>query len=316
MKVIVTAAALLLAGAAQGQTPPAQPAPAPPASNLTRDLNSGPPAPAVYLAPAPVAVAEPEAVPVTSAAPAVPTPRATPAPPLAAITTPTPGSAPNSAPTPTTAPPARVVAPTPVLPPSAPFTLPPGGMPPRITPIPTTPTPQPRMVPITPPGSALPTPTPPPSVPFTPPGSASAPAPTVPLEAVVAPPPPPAAPAVTVLDSAARAALPFTADLPPGFELVTGRPGPDFRIYTIRRGPQSFVMVYAGPASQFPIYSGQMVEAGGRASILSTEDGVRHAVEHLFQRAATPREIHVWTMSLDGADRDLAEQIAQSVDVR
>jgi hypothetical protein len=121
---------------------------------------------------------------------------------------------------------------------------------------------------------------------------------------------------MTVLDSAARAVLPFTADLPPGFEIVTGRPGPDFRIYTIRRGTQSFVMVYAGPASQFPIYSGQMVEAAGRASILSTEDGVRHAVEHLFQRTATPREVHVWTMSLDGADRDLAEQIAQSIDVR
>lgn len=121
---------------------------------------------------------------------------------------------------------------------------------------------------------------------------------------------------MTVLDSAARAALPFTADLPPGFEIVTGRPGPDFRIFTIRRGTQSFVMVYAGPASQFPIYSGQMVEAAGRASILSTEDGVRHAVEHLFQRTGAPREIHVWTMSLDGTDRDLAEQIAQSVDVR
>jgi len=132
----------------------------------------------------------------------------------------------------------------------------------------------------------------------------------------VEPPPPPPAPAVTVLDSAARAALPFTADLPPGFEIITGRPGPDFRIYTIRRDGQSFVMIYAGPASQFPIYSGQMVEAAGRASILSTEDGVRHAVEHLFQRTATPREVHVWTMSLDGADRDLAEQIAQSVDVR
>ncbi|MFO0412301.1 MAG: hypothetical protein ACK51B_05480 [bacterium] len=142
------------------------------------------------------------------------------------------------------------------------------------------------------------------------------PAPTVPLEVVVATPPPPAAPAVTVLDSAARAALPFTADLPPGFEIVTGRPGPDFRIYTIRRGARSFVMVYAGPSSQFPIYSGQMVEAAGRASILATEDGVRHAVEHLFQRTAAPREIHVWTMSLDGADRDLAEQIAQSIDVR
>ena len=119
-----------------------------------------------------------------------------------------------------------------------------------------------------------------------------------------------------VLDSAARAALPFTAELPAGFEIVTGRPGPDFRIYTIRRGGQSFVMVYTGPASQFPIYSGQMVEAGGRASILATGDGARRAVEHLFQRPTPPAEIHIWTMSLDGADRDLAEQIAQSVDVR
>jgi hypothetical protein len=121
---------------------------------------------------------------------------------------------------------------------------------------------------------------------------------------------------VTVLDAAARAALPFTADLPAGFEIVTGRPGPDFRIYTIRRGERSFVMVYAGPASQFPIYSGQMLEVGGRASIVATEDGVRHAMEHLFQRPDAPREIHVWTMSLDGADRALAEQIAQSVDIR
>ncbi|NJC41600.1 hypothetical protein GGQ87_001858 [Brevundimonas alba] len=120
-----------------------------------------------------------------------------------------------------------------------------------------------------------------------------------------------------MLDGSARAALPFTVELPSGFEIVTGRPGPDFRIYTIRRGDQSFAMIYAGPASQFPIYSGEMVEAGGRASVVSTEDGVRHAREHLFQREnGTPREIHVWTMSLDGVDRTLAERIAQSVDAR
>lgn len=301
MKMLVAAAALLLAGAAHAQTPPAQTpappaAPVPPASNLTRDLNSGPPAPAVYLAPAPAPAPETAPASATTVAP--------------------PAAAPAPVPAPTPAPPVRSVAPTPVLPPSAPFTPPPGGITPRLTPIPTTPAPQPRMAPITPPGSSLPSPVLPPSAPFTPPGAPPAPAPTVPLEVVTAPPAAPAAPAVTVLDSAARAALPFTADLPPGFEIVTGRPGPDFRIYTIRRGGQSFVMVYAGPASQFPIYSGQMVEAAGRASILSTEDGVRHAVEHLFQRTATPREVHVWTMSLDGADRDLAEQIAQSVDVR
>jgi len=75
-------------------------------------------------------------------------------------------------------------------------------------------------------------------------------------------------------------------------------------------------MIYAGPASQFPIYSGQMIEAGGRASVVTTEAGARHAREHLFQRPDAPREIHVWTMSLEGADRALAERIAQSVDVR
>ena len=51
--------------------------------------------------------------------------------------------------------------------------------------------------------------------------------------------------------------------------------------------------------------------------MVSTEDGVRHAREHLFLReGVTPREIHVWTMTLDDADRALAERIAQSVDVR
>lgn len=297
MKILVSTAVLLLAGSANAQTPPpAQPAP--PTSSLTRDLNSGPPAPATYLAPAPapVTAVEPEAAPAT--------------PPPAATATPEP----RPVPTPTQ-PPSTSAPPTPVLPPSQPFTPPPGVMRPRLTPIPTDPAPAPRMVPITPPaGSAVTAPSPRPSEPFTPPGTARPPAPSVPLEELA--PAPPAAPAITVLDSAARAALPFTADLPPGFEIVTGRPGPDFRIYTIRRGGQSFVMVYTGPASQFPIYSGQMVEAGGRASILSNVDGTRRAVEHLFQRSATPAEIHIWTMSLDGAERDLAEQIAQSVDVR
>lgn len=167
--------------------------------------------------------------------------------------------------------------------------------------------------------------------PITPPVATTAAPRTEPLAganaAVVAPAPvdsptatpaasPPPAPVVTVLDNAARAVLPFTAELPPGFELITGRPGPDFRIYTIRRDGQSFVMIYTGPASQFPIYSGEMVEAGGRASIVTTEDGARHAIEHLFQRPTAPHEVHVWTMSLDGADRAMAEQIAQSVDVR
>ena len=167
MKILVpAAAALLLAGAAHartspGQTPPAQTPPAqtpapsatpvPPVSTLTRDLNSGPPAPAVYLAPA-------------------------------------------TAPAPVVAPP---VAPSPAA-------------------VTTTPAPRPT----TPAPSVAPTPLPTASAPFTPPAASPVPAPTVPLEAVVATPPPPAAPAVTVLDGAARAPLPFTADLPPGLETV------------------------------------------------------------------------------------------------
>ncbi len=75
-------------------------------------------------------------------------------------------------------------------------------------------------------------------------------------------------------------------------------------------------MVYAGPASQFPIYSGEMVEAGGRASVVATEDGHRVALEHLFSRQTAPREVHVWITSVDGADRTLAERIGQSIDVR
>ncbi|MBU2379885.1 MAG: hypothetical protein KJ824_12030 [Alphaproteobacteria bacterium] len=122
--------------------------------------------------------------------------------------------------------------------------------------------------------------------------------------------------ATTVLDAAAIAALPFTVELPAGLSVTTGRPGPDFDVWTIRRGQQPLVMVYAGPAAQFPIYSGEMVEAGGRASIVATEDGRRVALEHLFTRQTAPREIHVWLASVDGADRTLAERIGQSVDAR
>ncbi len=247
------AVALLFAPQTAPQTPAASPG-----SELTRDLNAGPPRPATYLGPTP------------TPAPVTPTP--------APVTTPPPATA--------TPAPAGPGATTPAPAPARPTVAPPVTPPPVMTPAPT-------------PAPVRPTP-----------------APVVTTPAPVEPPPPPSVPSVTVLDSAARAALPFTVDLPNGFEIVTGRPGPDFKIYTIRRGDQSFAMVYAGPASQFPIYTGQMVEAAGRASVVTTEGNERHAMEHLFQRAAAPREIHVWTMSLEGADRLLAERIAQSVDVR
>lgn len=126
------------------------------------------------------------------------------------------------------------------------------------------------------------------------------------------PPPPP----VTVLTPAAVAALPFSVELPAGVSVTTGRPGPNFTVWTIRRGERSLVMIYAGPVSQFPIYSGQMVEAGGRTSIVAEEEGRRVALEHLFTRTTAPQEIHAWITSVEGEDRLLAERIAQTIDPR
>lgn len=82
------------------------------------------------------------------------------------------------------------------------------------------------------------------------------------------------------------------------------------------RNGQSFARIYVGPASQFPIYTGEVVEAGGRSSVVTTEGSTRHALEHLFQRATAPREVHVWTSSLDPADQAMAERIAGSLDVK
>lgn len=142
--------------------------------------------------------------------------------------------------------------------------------------------------------------------------SAATTAPTAEPPAAATEPPPPPPP--TVLNAAAIAALPFRVDLPAGVQITTGRPGPNFNIWSIRKGDQTLAMVYAGPASQFPIYDGQQATVGDRTSIVVTEDNRRMALEHLFQRTTAPLEIHVWVASVDGADRILAEQIAQTVD--
>tara|TARA_R110002167_G_scaffold6962_12_gene32870 strand:- start:522 stop:1049 length:528 start_codon:yes stop_codon:yes gene_type:complete len=160
-----------------------------------------------------------------------------------------------------------------------------------------------------------------PANPTPPPAATSAPVPATlatPAPTVTAAPSAPAAaaPAYRTLDAEARARLPFRLDLPEGFEIDTGRPGPDFTVYSVRHEGTPFVMIYAGPASQFPIYDGQMAEVAGRVTVVVTEADGRHAMEHLFQRATAPREIHVWVSSLDGAERAVAERIAQSVDLR
>jgi len=128
--------------------------------------------------------------------------------------------------------------------------------------------------------------------------------------------PPAAAPAPAALNAAAIAALPFSIQLPTGLSITPARAGANASIYRVQRGDQTLLMIYAGPSSQFPIYDGETVRAGGRASVVVTEGSRRLAMEHLFQRAADPREIHVWIASVEGADRDLAERIGQSIDVK
>nr|WP_316628530.1 hypothetical protein [uncultured Brevundimonas sp.] len=141
----------------------------------------------------------------------------------------------------------------------------------------------------------------------------SAPAQTAPATSTPAPAP---TPSPAALDAAGIAALPFRIELPAGVVMVPARAGADAAIYRIQRGDLTLAMIYAGPSSQFPIYDGDMVRTGGRTSIVVNEGGRRLAMEHLFQRAATPKEIHVWIASVVGADRDLAERIGQSVDPR
>lgn len=128
--------------------------------------------------------------------------------------------------------------------------------------------------------------------------------------------PPVAAPAPAALNAAAIAALPFSIQLPAGLTITPARAGANASIYRVQRGDQTLLMIYAGPSSQFPIYDGETVRAGGRASVVVTEGSRRLAMEHLFQRATDPKEIHVWIASVEGADRDLAERIGQSIDVK
>ena len=115
------------------------------------------------------------------------------------------------------------------------------------------------------------------------------------------------------MSGAQQAALPFSVDLPPGFLLIEGRAAPGAHVYSARKAGKTYLMIYTGPSSQFPIYDGEQVTAGGRISVVVPEGARRIAMEHLFQRSAEPAEIHVWVMAQDGADRDEAERIAQTL---
>jgi len=124
------------------------------------------------------------------------------------------------------------------------------------------------------------------------------------------------APGIVPLNNAAIVALPFRIDLK-GAQIVERPAGPSAKVYSVRRGETPLLMIYTGPQSDYPIYGGDQAEVAGRTSIVVTEGVRRRAVEHLFRREdAQPADIHVWVMAMDGADGDLAEQIAQTVDPR
>ncbi len=107
---------------------------------------------------------------------------------------------------------------------------------------------------------------------------------------------------------------PFRIDLPSGFELVQRLAPPGAAIYEARRGDRGFVAIYVGCCSQFPIYDGRQVQTGGRFSVVGADDGEQRALEHLFQSPDGRTQVHVWVQSVEGANRAVAEAIAQSVD--
>lgn len=268
---VIALSAILLSGQVASPAPRS-------ATDLTRDLNSGPPfAPAAPTQNAPTHT-EPAQTPPVQAAPVPTTPAARPP---AATSSSSQTRELNSTPPSAVRPTATAPAPAPQTVAPRPGVTAPPALQPAVQPAPVRPAPAP-----------VPGPTQPP---------------------VVAAP---STPAPRGLDAAGIAALPFTLDLPAGAILTQARAGADAAIYSVRQNDRVLVMVYAGPASQFPIYDGQKIRAGGRATIVVTEDGRRLALEHLFQRTVAPQEIHVWVAAAEGADRDLGERIAQSVDAR
>lgn len=278
---IALAAALL-----SGQSAP----PARSAEDLTRDLNSAPPSAAAPVAPRP-------SPPATQSEPQPAQPQ--PAQPSPAQPSPAPSSPAGAAPSRPSAAPATQAAPTGS---TSSVTRGLNSAPPSATPAPRASPPAPAASTVRPASPPAPRPAP---------ASAPAPAPTTASAAPTPTPTPAAAPA-----EAAAEALPFRIDLPEGFEIEPADAGPQAKVYTVRKDGRSFVMIYQGPASQFPIYDGQLIDAGGRASVVIEEDGRRRAVEHLFAKDLESRETHVWLSYLEGPDSAQAEQIAQSVEPR
>ncbi len=125
----------------------------------------------------------------------------------------------------------------------------------------------------------------------------------------------PSAPEPAALTVSERLALPFRIAMPEGAGLYPGRSGPEFDIFSVRREGRGLVMIYVGPQSQFPIYSGEQRERAGRRSIIVNEGGRPLALEHLY-RLRDGVELHVWVSAVSDEDRVLADAIGQTVEPR
>lgn len=136
-----------------------------------------------------------------------------------------------------------------------------------------------------------------------------------PEAAAVAEPAAPPEPEPAPLTLAERRALPFRVDLPEGAGLYPGRSGPDFDVFSVRREGRGLVMIYVGPQSQFPIYSGDQRQRAGRRSIVVTEGSRTLALEHLY-RLRDGVELHVWVSAVSDEDRALADAIGQTLEPR
>jgi len=131
----------------------------------------------------------------------------------------------------------------------------------------------------------------------------------------VAEPPVPSAPEPAPLTLDERRELPFRVGLPEGGGLYPGRSGPDFDVFSVRFEGRGLVMIYVGPQSQFPIYSGEQRERAGRRSIIVNENGRNLALEHLY-RLRDGAELHIWVSAVSDEDRALADAIAHTVEPR